>query len=127
MIILMATESSYQKKIMKEVEAIGGKSINGLYTKTGEADLQCGYPINGILRYLAIEVKTEVNYNKIMKNVLLNNDGTIFIINKDKLRDGEVLQIHKLNDVINKGGLALLAWNFSQVKDYIEEHGNDTI
>jgi len=115
------TESAYQSKIIKAIDKIKGKAINGVYTKAGEADLQCGYPINGILRYLAVEVKTEANYNKMMKHLLIGNDGKITILDKSKLRDGEVLQIHKLNNVIDMGGLALLAWNFQQVKQYVEE------
>ena len=81
-------EGDYQSKIIKEIEAIDGKAINGNYTKAGEADLQCGWPVDDIainpkedikngsvilikkvLLYLAVEVKTEDNYYRVMRAI----------------------------------------------------------
>ena len=50
------TETAYQNKIMKWVEEIGGVVVNGQYSKRGEADLQVGFPYEGTLLHLAIEV-----------------------------------------------------------------------
>ena len=114
----MAQESSYQLKIMKGLEAIGGKAINGQYTKSGEADIQGGYLVNDILRYIAIEVKTEVNYKRVMSGIKEVN-GLYEIVDDKKLKEHEPMQIFKLNKVRTRGGLALIAFNFEQVQEYV--------
>ena len=135
-------ETAYQAKIMKEWTKVGGHNVNGNYTKSGEADLQGGYPVNignevkeigapltpiMILRYLVVEVKTEEDYHRVMKCVKLitdhEGDEIYQIVEGCKgLKKHEPLQIHKINRVRKKGGLALVAWNFEQVKQYVEEN-----
>lgn len=106
---------------MTGLDAIGGKAINGTYTKSGEADIQGGYPINSILRYIAIEVKTELDYHRVMR-CIDEIDGLYVIKTGIKgLKKHEPLQIHKINEVRKKGGLALVAFNFKQVKEYVDD------
>ena len=52
-------ESKYQSRIIKLIQSHGGVAINGIYTTSGEADLQCGIPVDGTLVHVAVEVKTE--------------------------------------------------------------------
>ena len=132
-------ESYYQAKIMKEWEAIGGHNVNGNYTKSGEADLQGGYPHTDMylkptgdklhpfksevekrirLLYLVVEVKTEEDYARVMKCIVEEN-GRYVIQNTKGLKKHEPLQIAKINMVRDKGGLAVIAWNFKQVQDYV--------
>lgn len=113
------TEQDYQTKIMKGIEAIGGWAVNGKYTKDGEADLQTGYPVNEILRYLVIEVKSKEDYFRVM-SAITEEGGRYAIRDLKKLKDHEPLQIHKLNEVRNRGGLAVLAYSLKQVNDYIK-------
>ena len=113
-------EAKYQSKIMKELEAFGGKAINGQYSKPGEADIQGGYPINGNLYYIAIEVKTEHNYNRVM-SCLEIEEGLYRIVNNTKLKKHEALQVFKLNQIRKLGGLALFAYKFSQIQEYVNE------
>jgi len=120
----MATESYYQSKIARELEEFGGVSVNGTYVKKGEADLQCGIHIDGQLLHLAIEVKTPIAYEKLMKGLILV-DGLYEIVDRDKLDGREVLQTHKINRNRELGGLALFAYDFSQVLEYVEETLND--
>lgn len=113
-------ESRVQTKIKKEIEKLGGKVINGVYTATGEADLQCGYPVNGVLLYLAIEVKTPKMYEKMMQSIYIKNNR-YEIKDYDYLKDHEILQLAKLNDVRDRGGLAILADSWERVEEYIKE------
>jgi len=113
----MATESYYQSKIIKEIEKQGGRAINGTFTKKGEADLQCGYLFRNRLYDLAIEVKTEKDYFRVMSCLKIVNNRYV-IENSKKLKPQETLQISKLNNVRDLGGLALLAWNYNQVEAY---------
>lgn len=123
----MAKESKCQAKLINDLEKLGGHVINGIYTKAGEGDLQCGYPINinlsivsykTFLHYLVIEVKSENDYYRVMKGVE-EIDGFYILTDLKHLKDHEILQIHKLNTVRRKGGLAVLAFNIKQVNDYI--------
>jgi hypothetical protein len=119
------TEQYYQKKIIKWIEALGGVAINGTFSKSGEADLQCGIPIGDKLMHLAIEVKTEENYNRIMKHVSEFNG--LYVASNDKLlKPHEKLQMVKLNRNRKLGGLALLAFSTEQIKAYIEGISNAT-
>ena len=121
-------EQAYQSRIIKEIEAIGGHVVNGNYTKAGEADLQCGIPVEycpagdshvpeTILVHCAVEVKTQYDYGRVMECV----DEDYNIIKTAGLKKHEVLQITKLRMLRNKGGLALVAYNFKQIMDYV--HG----
>lgn len=115
----MAAESRYQSKIMRGLEAVEGKAINGTYTKKGEADIQGGYPISGRLYYIAVEVKTEDNYYRVMQ-ALEEMDNRYIVTNPSKLKAHEALQVHKINEVRDLGGLALFAYSFEQVEDYVQ-------
>lgn len=110
-------ESYYQSNIMKGIEAIGGHVVNGNYTRTGEADLQCGYPYQGILYHLCVEVKTPDNYDRVMKAV----DEDYKIVDVKKLKKHEIVQMHKIAKVRRLGGLALVACSLSQVEEYVNE------
>lgn len=111
-------EAKYQSDIIKGIERLGGVAINGVYSKAGEADLQCGVPKEGKLLHLAIEVKTKKDYDRIMSGVTLS-DGLYVINNESKLKPNEYLQIEKLNRNRLLGGLALLAYDIEQVINYI--------
>jgi len=123
-------ESGYQSKIIKEINKMGGHAINGMYTKSGEADLQCGIPIyvgmymdgdgpiweqKKILIHVAIEVKTEKDYYRVMRAV----DVDYNVIDSKPLKKHEPLQMAKIRLLRKKGGLALVAYNFKQVMDYV--------
>jgi len=112
-------ESVYQSKIIKAFEAIGGWCVNGLLTKKGELDLNGGYPIEGRLYYIAVEVKTEKAYNYMMQGIEIK-DNRYIIKDFTKLKDQEPMQILKINKIRDRGGLAILAWNFNQIKEYVE-------
>ena len=113
-------ESGYQRKLIKAIEAMGGWAVNGNFTKDGEADLQCGFPVNGRLHYLALEVKSEKEYHRVMKCVDLVKGE--YVLNGNKgLKKHEPLQIEKINMVRSRGGLALVAWNINQVKEYVND------
>jgi hypothetical protein len=114
-------EQDYQSKIMKNWYAIGGYNVNGNYTKAGEADIQGGYPVDGILRYLVVEVKTEKDYHRVMSGLTIEG-GLYAIRDVKKLKDHEPLQIHKINEIRKRGGLALVAYNFKQVQMYVKEN-----
>ena len=121
-------ETGYQSKIMKSLIADGGRCVNGQYTKAGEHDLQGGYPFNGRLYDLTIEVKTEHDYNRVMSALrAYMEDGIEFyqIIEVKKLKNHEPLQVMKLNQARMKGGLSLFAFDYSQVKEYCERELND--
>lgn len=109
------TEAGYQQKIMVAIEEMGGHCVNGNYTKDGEADLQCGIPYNDTLLYIAIEVKTEKDYHRVMRAV----DKAYNVINSKPLKPHETLQMAKIRMVRNKGGLALVAFNINQIKEYV--------
>ncbi len=110
------TEQQYQSKIIKSIEDIGGIVVNGSYTKAGIADLICGYPIENRLIHLHIEVKTEAAYKTLFDKNIIELEG-FYVCNK-KFTGREVLQAYKLNEVRRRGGLALFAYSFEQVKAY---------
>jgi len=122
-------EQGYQTKIMKAWEAKGGWVVNGNYTKAGEADLQGGWPVyyekvigqhqEIVLLYLAVEVKTEKDYYRVMK--CINEVGGEYIIvhGQTGLKEHEPLQIAKINMVRKRGGLAILAYDIKQVEEYV--------
>ena len=132
------TEAYFQKKIMDKIESIGGHVINGKYTRTGEADLQCGYPVEidvigeidhewgvdvvttgkTILAHLCVEVKTPKDYERVMRAI----DEDYNIIDQKPLKKHESVQMAKIRQVRKKGGLALVAYSFDQVKQYVEEN-----
>ena len=113
-------ESGYQSKIIKDIEAFGGHCVNGQYTKAGEADLQAGIPVTikgvRVLVHIAIEVKTPENYERVMRGV----DENYNIVDARKLKKHEPLQMTKIRLLREKGGLAIVAYNFKQVIDYIK-------
>lgn len=126
-------ETGYQKKIIDKIKDSGGWCVNGNYTTDGEADLQCGIPCTivcpnpdgyefdypkKLLLYVAIEVKTEKDYHRVMRAI----DEDYNIINKTPLKKHEVLQMAKIRIVRGLGGLALVAWNYEQVMEYINEN-----
>ena len=120
-------ESGYQSKIINDIINIGGTAITGKL-KTGEADIQAGYPIlvrtvnyhEPVIRLmkLAVEVKTPKAYEYLMKGIK-EVDGLYVIHDDTKLKKHEHLQIFKLNNVRKRGGFALLAHSFQQVKEYM--------
>lgn len=114
------TEQQCQSKIIKAWEKLGGKVVNGVYTKSGEHDLQGGYPIYEQLHYLSVEVKNEWEYNKVMSNLVLQDDSTYRILDPKKFDKRTHMQVAKLNETRLKGGLACFAWNIDQVIDYVE-------
>ena len=123
-------ESGYQTKIIKSIIADGGTAITGKL-KTGEADIQAGYPFDimtkqgmsfkpkTLLVKLAIEVKTPKAYAYLMQGVEEVN-GLYVVTNSTKLKEHEELQIFKLNNVRKRGGFALIAHSYEQVKEYMD-------
>ena len=127
------TEQAYQTKIMKKWEAIGGHVVNGQYTKAGEPDLQGGFPVEYMssgdkcfdvnLLYLAVEVKTEKAYLALEKKwKLITVDGVEQYQLDSKFNGRELLQAAKINSIRRKGGLALFAWSFEQVEQYVKDN-----
>ena len=129
-------EGGYQSKIIKSIEAIGGHAVNGTYSKSGEADLQCGIPVyvgkymdgdgpiwesKKVLIHVAVEVKTEENYHRVMRAV----DDDYNVIDSTPLKAHEPLQMAKIRRLRRKGGLAIVAYNFKQVMDYITGEYNE--
>jgi len=126
-------EAAYQSKIMKDIEADGGHVVNGTYSKAGEADLQAGIPIwimgfgregqegRDVLVHCAIEVKTEKDYHRVMRAI----DDDYNIIDSKPLKKHETLQLTKIRLLRKKGGLALVAYNYKQVLEYIEGEMKD--
>ncbi len=132
------TEGRFQSVIIKKIEDRGGHVINGNYTKAGEADLQCGFPVTTdvvenvqhdwdmgfitntktFLVYLAVEVKTDKDYDRIMSGL----DEDYNVINDKKLKKHEFVQMAKIRAVRSKGGLAIVAWNFEQIEEYVNEN-----
>lgn len=131
-------ESGYQSKLINGIIGLGGSAITGVL-KTGEADIQAGYPVEvgkhnqamkgrpegyitftTILAKLAVEVKTPEDYDRVMSG-LVEVDGLYKIVNKARLKKHEPLQVYKLNDLRKRGGLALFAHSLDQVKAYVEE------
>ena len=107
---------------MRDIEADGGHVVNGTYSKAGEADLQAGIPViikeaepKKILIHCAIEVKTEKDYHRVMRAI----DDDYNIINSKPLKSHETLQLTKIRLLRAKGGLALVAYNYGQVLEYI--------
>lgn len=123
-------EADYQKKIIKAIESIGGTAINGKFSITGTADLICGYPFKAIralpdlteytvLRHLHVEVKTPKDYDRVFRSIEEVEGRYVFKEDIKSLKPHEYLQITKLNIERDKGGLALIAHSFEQVKDYV--------
>ena len=115
-------EQAYQSKIIKDILDDGGHAVNGTYSKAGEADLQCGIPViiddKKILLHVAIEVKTEKDYHRVMRAI----DVDYNIIDSKPLKKHETLQLTKIRLLRKKGGLALVAYNYKQVLEYIHEN-----
>jgi len=129
-------EQYYQSKLIKDIEEMGGHAVNGTYSKTGEADLQCGIPLwvgkymdgdgpiweqRKILVHVAIEVKTEKDYARVMKGI----DNDYNITHKPALKKHEPLQMAKIRQLRKKGGLALVAYNLKQVMEYMHKELGD--
>ncbi len=110
-------EARYQAKIMAQIQKDGGVAVNGNFTSNGEADLQCGIPVDGKLLHVAVEVKTEFDYHRVMKGI----DENYNVIDKKKLKSHEVLQCAKIRRNRKLGGLALVAYNYKQVLDYVHD------
>ncbi len=108
-------ESKYQSKIFKAIKQNGGVAINGMYSAIGEADLQCGIPVDGRLIHVAIEVKTEKDYYRVMRCV----DTDYNVTNEKGLKKHEPLQMAKIRRNRRLGGKALVAFNYNQVIDYV--------
>jgi len=111
------TEQYYQSKVIKEIQANGGVAINGNYSAAGEADLQCGIPVDGRLLHVAVEVKTEKDYHRVMSAI----DADYNVIDSKKLKSHETLQMAKIRRNRKLGGLALVAYNYKQIMEYIDE------
>ena len=94
-------EAGYQTRIMNTIKKEGGWCVNGNYTLAGEADLQCGIPtyvgkyMDGdgpiweqkkVLLYVAVEVKTDVDYHRVMGAI----DQFYNVVDKKKLKSHEV-------------------------------------
>jgi hypothetical protein len=120
-------ETKFQAKIMEGIDRDGGHSVNGIYTKSGEADIQSGYPVKvagkKLLIHLCVEVKTKLDYERVM-SALEETDGQYEIIDRKKLKEHEPLQVVKVNKVRRLGGLALFAYSYHQVVEYVKEHYN---
>ena len=126
----MATETYYQSKIIKSMIADGGTAVTGTL-KTGEADIQGGMPMvyfhDGkcdditILRNIVVEVKTPDNYKRVMR-AIKEVDGLYEIVDPVPLKKHEPLQIHKINNVRQRGGLGIIAHSYAQVKEYLDAH-----
>lgn len=130
-------EQSYQSKIIKAIESKGGVAINGNFTKAGTADLICGYPVcldvdgrytmydgeEGIpvLLHLHIEVKTEVDYHRVFRSIQEVNGRYVFNEDTKSLKKHEFLQITKLNQLRDRGGLGLIAYDIKQVEGYMDD------
>lgn len=113
------SEGKCQTKIAKAIWDEGGWWVNGNYTKAGEADLQCGKKWKGRLYYLAVEVKDEAGYARVMSG-LKEVNGLYEIVNPAKLHKHEFMQVSKVNQVRQRGGLAIIACNYQQVKEYCD-------
>jgi len=114
-------EADYQKKIVDWVENSGGFAVNGKYTKAGIPDLICGVPVFGKLMFVAIEVKTPENYNRVMRALTIRN-GEYLVFDRPKLKEHEVLQVAKINHIRRLGGKALFAYDKHQVSEYVHGH-----
>ncbi len=115
-------ESGYQTKIMNTIKKEGGWCVNGNYTLAGEADLQCGiayelYKYGVVLLYVAVEVKTDVDYARVMRAV----DADYNVVDSKKLKQHEILQMAKIREVRKRGGLALVCYNYKQIMGYLDE------
>ena len=127
-------ESGYQSKIIKTIKAEGGWAVNGNFTTDGEPDLQCGIPLElphinhidddsweldlrKVMLYVAVEVKTEEDYHRVMRGI----DENYNVIDKAKLKSHETLQMAKIREIRKRGGLALVAYNYKQIMEYIDK------
>ncbi len=119
-------ESGYQSKLIKDITRLGGVAINGVYSTSGESDLQCGIPYEicgkRVLLHIAIEVKDEENYYRVMKAV----DKDYNVIDEKKLKPHEFVQMAKIRRNRRLGGLALVAFSIAQVERYLYEVHNAT-
>ncbi len=114
-------ESGYQSKLIAKIKEDGGWAVNGNYTTNGEPDLQCGIPKNmlgygTVLLYVAVEVKTELDYHRVMRGI----DVDYNVVHKKALKSHEVLQMAKIREIRKRGGLALVAYTYKQVREYID-------
>ena len=106
---------------MKSWYKDGGNVVNGQYSKNGEADLQGGYPVGSTLLYLAVEVKTALDYDRV-RRAIKEVKGRFEIVDSAKLKKHEPLQVAKINLVRDRGGLALFAHSYAQVVEYVKEN-----
>lgn len=111
-------EGAYQSKIIAKVEEKGGFAVNGKYTKAGIPDLICGLPMDGDLLFVAIEVKTPENYDRVMRAITFM-DGEYHVFDRPKLKDHEVLQMENINKIRRLGGRAIFAHRYEQVARYV--------
>ncbi len=116
-------ESGYQARIMSQIKQNGGWSVNGNFTLAGEPDLQCGIMHlipnynKEVMLYVAVEVKDDFNYHRVMKGI----DENYNVIDKKKLKGHEILQMAKIREIRKRGGLALVAYNHKQVMEYVDK------
>jgi len=122
-------EQAHQTKIINMIKNNGGWAVNGNFTLAGEPDLQCAVPVKidnimygrretkQILIYVAVEVKDEFNYHRVMDAI----DAFYNVVNKKKLKHHEVLQMAKIKEIRKRGGLALVAYNYKQIMEYVDE------
>ena len=88
------TEQQLQTKIIKYLQLQGAYVVNGLFTRKGIPDLVfCYYGI-----FAAIEVKLPITKHKVSP-----------------------LQQHHIDEINDAGGHAIVAWELSQVKEFLEE------
>jgi len=117
-------EQYYQTKIINWINSIGGHVVNGTYSKSGEADLQAGIPIELenkiVLIHVAIEVKTPKDYNRVMRGC----DKHYNLIDKKPLKKHEPLQLAKLKLINERGGIGVIASDKSHVIAKIKESFN---
>ena len=76
-------------------------------------------PKNNTLLHLHVEVKTKDAYDALFKKHIKEVDG-YYAVNEN-YNGREVLQAAKLNGVRKKGGYALFAYSFEQVKEYMRD------
>lgn len=120
-------EARYQSNIIKGIESRGGRCVNGTFSKSGETDLQCGWPVClkpyekvvTVLFDLCVEVKTEIDYHRVMSGIT-EVDGLYEITDHKKLKKHEPLQIYKINKARKLGGMAVIAYNIDQVAAYVD-------
>lgn len=118
-------ETGYKRKILSHLRS-EGVAVIGVFSTSGELDIQGAIPYKGRLLYIAIEVKTKTNYYRVMSG-LREENGEYVIVDVKKLKEHEVLQVAKANSTRRKGGLALFAYSWEQIVDYLTAEGVYTL